>query len=93
MVRAAFDEDGVPLRPLPRDERELRDWLSGLGRWVEPEALAWLDRRIEREPEFPRGELAEFLPQLGMEPYPYQWKGASFLATTGRALLADEMGL
>ena len=92
-VRAAFDEDGVPLRPLAREVRELRDWLSGLGRWVEPEAAAWLERRIEREPEFPRGELAEFLPRLGMDPYPYQWKGASFLATTGRALLADEMGL
>ena len=30
---------------------------------------------------------------LGIKPYAYQWKGAEFLARTGRALLADEMGL
>ncbi|MFQ5763289.1 MAG: SNF2-related protein [Rhodospirillales bacterium] len=92
-VRAAFDEHGLPRRPLTRDERALRKRLAALGRWVEPEALAWLDRRIERRPVLPRGELARFVPRLRMKPYPYQWKGASFLARAGRALLADEMGL
>ena len=92
-VRAAFDVQGAALRPLARDDRELRDWLTGMGVWAEPDALAWLDRRIEREPVFPRGEFAALLPPLRLQPYPYQWTGAAFLATTGRALLADEMGL
>jgi hypothetical protein len=92
-VRAAFDDRGLPLRPLAREERELRDWLAALDGWVEPQALAWLDARIGREPEFPRVAFERLVPPLSLPPYPYQWTGAAFLATTGRALLADEMGL
>jgi len=92
-VRRAFDRDGVPYRPLARDEAELRRWLGGLGDWVEPQALHWLDRRLERRPELPDGDLARLLPPLGLTPYAYQWVGAAFLARAGRALLADEMGL
>lgn len=92
-LRRAFDGDGVPLRPLAREESELRRWLAGFGSWVEPEALAWLDRRIERRPVLPGGRIARLVPPLSLRPYPYQWTGAEFLARTGRALLADEMGL
>jgi superfamily II DNA or RNA helicase len=92
-VRRAFDEDGVPYRPLDRDEAELRRWLGELGDWVEPQALRWLDGRLERRPDLPDGDLAQLLPPLGLKPYDYQWTGAGFLARTGRALLADEMGL
>jgi superfamily II DNA or RNA helicase len=92
-VRRAFDKDGVPYRPLDRDEAELRRWLGGLGDWVEPQALRWLDGRLERRPDLPDGDLAQLLPPLGLTPYDYQWTGAGFLARTGRALLADEMGL
>ncbi len=92
-VRAAFDASGLPLRPLARDESELRDWLARFGGWVEPEALEWLDRRIRRRPALPDRDLPDLLPQLPLKPYPYQWTGAAFLAQNGRALLADEMGL
>lgn len=92
-VRQAFDETGLPLRALARDLSELRRWLSGFGDWVEPQALSWLDERIERRPRLPRLEMARLVPLSGLTPYPYQWTGAEFLATTGRALLADEMGL
>ncbi len=92
-VKISFDADGVPLRPLARDDAELREWLAGFAGWVEPAALQWLDSRIERRPHLPAGDFARLVPPLGLEPYPYQWEGAAFLATTGRALLADEMGL
>jgi superfamily II DNA or RNA helicase len=92
-VRAAFDELGIPLRPLAREAAELRRWLSRFGDWVEPQALAWLDARIARTPILPSKELHRIVPPLPLAPYPYQWTGATFLATTGRALLADEMGL
>jgi superfamily II DNA or RNA helicase len=92
-IRQAFDNSGLPLRPLARDLSELRRWLSGFGDWVEPQTLGWLDERIERRPRLPGRELARLMPPSGLNPYPYQWTGAKFLATTGRALLADEMGL
>jgi superfamily II DNA or RNA helicase len=92
-VRRAFDGEGIPYRPLARDEAELRHWLGRFGDWVEPHALEWLDRRLERRPDLPTGDLARLLPPLGLEPYAYQWDGVAFLARTGRALLADEMGL
>jgi SNF2 family DNA or RNA helicase len=92
-VRGGFDAEGRALRPLAKDEAELRGWLETLGPWVEPEALAWLDGRLERRPALPRGPFQQLLPRLGLKPYPYQWTGAEFLARTGRALLADEMGL
>jgi len=92
-VARAFDGNGVPLRPLAPDEGDLRQWLSAFTDRVEPEALQWLDRRLERKPGLPPGDLARLLPPLGLAPYPYQWEGASFLARAGRALLADEMGL
>ncbi len=93
VVRAAFDDAGLPVRPLARDEGDLRLWLAGLGRRVEPEAIAWLDDRLRRRPVLPNGKFARLLPALPLTPYPYQWTGAEFLARTGRALLADEMGL
>ncbi len=92
-VSQAFDDAGLPLRPLARDPSELRGWLSGFGTWVEPQALAWLDERIARRPRLSGREMARLVPPSGLKPYPYQWTGAKFLATTGRALLADEMGL
>ncbi len=92
-VLQAFDDAGLPLRPLARDLSELRRWLSGFGDWVEPQALGWLDERIERQPRLPGREMTRLVPPSGLKPYPYQWTGAKFLATTGRALLADEMGL
>jgi SNF2 family DNA or RNA helicase len=92
-MRRAFDADGVPCRPLARDEAELRRWLGRFGNLVEPQALDWLGQRVERRPLLPDGDLAGTLPALGLKPYPYQWIGAAFLARTGRALLADEMGL
>ncbi|MBI4169718.1 MAG: DEAD/DEAH box helicase [Acidobacteria bacterium] len=92
-VRAAFDDSGLPLRPLARGEEELRRRLEEFGAWVEPGALAWLDDRLQRRPVLPERKLTHLLPPLGLEPYPYQWAGAAFLASTGRALLADEMGL
>ena len=92
-VRSGFDEEGRALRPLAKGEAELRGWLETLGPWVEPEALAWLDGRVERRPALPDGPFRHLLPRLGLKPYPYQWTGAEFLARTGRALLADEMGL
>ncbi len=92
-VRAAFDADGLPLRPLARDEKEMHAWLEGFGSWVEPEARSWLARRAEQRPTLPARDFARLMPPLGLKPYPYQWTGATFLATAGRALLADEMGL
>jgi len=92
-VRQAFDGQGIPLRPLARDERELLHWLRTFGEWVEPEALGWLQGRLDRRPVLPKENLTDLLPPLGLPPYPYQWTGAEFLAKTGRALLADEMGL
>jgi len=93
-VRDAFDDAGIPLRPLAREYREMRDWLASLGRWVEPEALEWLDQRIRRRPVLPEeGAFDDLGIPPGLEPYPYQWRGAEFLARAGRALLADEMGL
>lgn len=94
MLKQFFDDKGVLLRPLEGDDGRLRDWLATLGSWVEPAALQWLDRRIERHPALPEKKV-ESLIQLrdGSCPYPYQWEGAAFLARRGRALLADEMGL
>ncbi len=92
-VLRAFDESGLPLRPLARDQSELRRWLSRFNTWVEPQALAWLDERVKRRPQLPGREMARLVSPAGLKPYPYQWTGAEFLATTGRALLADEMGL
>ena len=92
-ARRAFDGEGLPYRPLARDEAELRVWLRQFGAWVEPQALLWLAARAERRPDLPAGEFARLLPPLALKPYAYQWTGAAFLARTGRALLADEMGL
>jgi superfamily II DNA or RNA helicase len=92
-ARRAFDEEGLPYRPLARDEAELRLWLRQFGAWVEPQALLWLAARAERRPVLPAGDFARLLPPLPLKPYAYQWTGAAFLARTGRALLADEMGL
>lgn len=64
-VRAAFDEDGLPLRPLARDERELRDWLSGLGRWVEPEAA----RGIPVSLDLPAALLEHFTDMLSLDAF------------------------
>jgi SNF2 family DNA or RNA helicase len=93
MVLRAFDEAGFAVRPPAGDEAKLRRWLGPFAERVEPQALDWLDRRIERRPILPDCDFASMLPTLGLKPYPYQWKGAEFLARTGRALLADEMGL
>lgn len=92
-VSLAFDGNGVPLTPFATDHAELRIRLRRYERWVEPQALQWIDQRLERTPELPRGDFARLLPPLGLTPYRYQWDGAAFLARTGRALLADEMGL
>ncbi|MBI2894169.1 MAG: SWIM zinc finger family protein [Deltaproteobacteria bacterium] len=92
-VRAAFGDAGRPVVVVPQAEEELRDWLAGFGGWTEPEALAWLDGRIERRPRLPASDFESIVGPLPLEPYDYQWKGAAFLAATGRALLADEMGL
>lgn len=92
-VQSAFDDAGLPLRWPAGDEAKLRRWLDPFVDRVEPQALDWLDRRIDRRPILPDRDLASLLPALGLKPYPYQWKGAEFLARTGRALLADEMGL
>jgi superfamily II DNA or RNA helicase len=92
-VRAAFDERGVPLQALARDEDELRRRLGEFGPWVEAHALEWLAHRARRRPEIPAGKIERLLPRLPLDPYGFQWEGAAFLARTGRALLADEMGL
>ncbi len=92
-VQAAFDDAGLPLGRPAGDEAQLRRWLDPFVKRVEPEALDWLDRRIERRPILPDRDITSMAPALGLKPYPYQWKGAEFLARTGRALLADEMGL
>ncbi|MBI2893871.1 MAG: SWIM zinc finger family protein [Deltaproteobacteria bacterium] len=92
-VRTAFDGDGRPALSAPHEESALRSWLARFGRWTEPQALDWLDRRALRRPELPRGDFAKLVGRLPLEPYDYQWKGAAFLAASGRALLADEMGL
>jgi hypothetical protein len=93
IVQRAFGEDGSALRPAGGDEATLRRWLDRFSDQVEPQALDWLDRRIDRRPILPDRAFASLLPTPGLKPYPYQWKGAEFLARTGRALLADEMGL
>jgi hypothetical protein len=92
-VRRTFDPDGVPFPPMARDYEEMASRLSDLERWVEPEALAWLNQRIRRRPSLPDGVLERLRTPPGLEPYPYQLMGAEFLARRGRALLADEMGL
>ena len=92
-VRAAFDDRGVPLRPIALDEAELLDWLSQFGSWVEPEAIAWVDARVGRRPELPEQSFRKLVGRVRGKPYAYQWLGSEFLARTGRALLADEMGL
>lgn len=92
-VREAFDDDGVSRRELMPDPDRLRSWLHGFDRFVEPEALAWLDERIRRRPELPKRPFRRLLPRTALEPYDYQIEGAKFLAGAGRGLLADEMGL
>ncbi len=93
-VRAAFDAEGVALRPLARDATDIDAALRAFGPWVEPDALAWVRAQLERRPVLPSVDrFAELLPPLHLEPYPFQWEGAEFLARRGRALLADEMGL
>ena len=92
-MQGAFDDAGLPLRPLAGDEAKLRRWLGPFADRVEPQALDWLDRRIERRPILPDRDLASLLPMLGLKPYRYHRKGAEFLVRTGRALPADEMGL
>jgi len=92
-VRAAFDEGGLPLRPLSVDPAKLRRWLQKFGSRVEAEALSWLDHRLKRLPRLPRGPVKKLISRPRMNPYPYQWEGTDFLARRGRALLADEMGL
>jgi len=92
-VRADFDDAGLPLRPLAADDRKLARYLGRLGRWVDPDALAWTATRVARRPVLPAVDIQKLVPTLGLDPYPYQWDGASFLARSGRALLADEMGL
>ncbi len=92
-MQRAFGEEGSALRPAGGDEATLRRWLDRFSDQVEPQALDWLDRRIDRRPILPDRAFASLLPTPGLKPYPYQWKGAEFLARTGRALLADEMGL
>ena len=71
-VNVAFDAAGLSVRPLARDEGDLRLWLADFGRRVEPEALAWLDDRLRRRPVLPNGKFARLLPPLGLAPYPYQ---------------------
>lgn len=92
-VREAFDPGGVPIPPMARDYEEMAGRLSSLGRWVEPDALEWLQQRIRRRPSLPDDAFDRLETPPGLEPYPYQLKGAEFLARRGRALLADEMGL
>jgi superfamily II DNA or RNA helicase len=92
-VAAAFDDNGGWLPPLASDPAELRERLAHLGASVEPEALAWLDRRIARRPVLPDLPPAKLLPPTPLKPHPYQIEGAMFLARAGRALLADDMGL
>ncbi len=91
--RAAFDDQGVPRKPLAADEADLLRWLRRLEPRVEPDAISWVETRLERRPRLPDGNFARLVPPLKLEPYPYQWTGAAFLARRGRALLADEMGL
>lgn len=92
-VRDAFDEKGLPLRPLSVDLVKLKRWLLKFGSHVEAEALSWLDHRLGRMPRLPRGSIKKLASRPRLAPYPYQWEGAAFLARRGRALLADEMGL
>lgn len=92
-VRAAFDDRGIPLRPIALDDSELLEWLDGFGSWVEPGAIEWVKTRVERTPGLPDGGFRRLVGRLRGRPYAYQWDGSEFLARTGRALLADEMGL
>lgn len=92
-VSRAFGGDGRPRGPVPANWPELRRWLEAFGPRVEPEALAWVDRRIDWMPRLSRRPFREQVRQVCGTPYPYQWEGAEFLARRGRALLADEMGL
>ncbi|MBK7975678.1 MAG: DEAD/DEAH box helicase [Deltaproteobacteria bacterium] len=92
-VTSAFDEWGRSRLPMACDESELRSRLESFEPWVDPDAKAWVDRRLARAPELPRRDFAQLVGDLHRQPYPYQWVGARFLAERGRALLADEMGL
>ena len=92
-IRRQFHPDGRPRRRFYEDWRAMRRWLDRFERRVEPEAMAWLDRRLSWIPSLSKKPFAEMVPALPLDPYDYQWEGAEFLARRGRALLADEMGL
>ena len=92
-VRAAFDNRGIPLRPIALDESELLEWLAIFRSWVEPGAIAWVEARVGRTPDLPDWGFRRLVGRVRGKPYAYQWSGSEFLARTGRALLADEMGL
>ena len=55
-LQSAFDDAGLPLRPPAGDEAKLRHWIGPFMERVEPQALDWLDRRIERRPMAERCE-------------------------------------
>ncbi len=93
VVRAVFDAAGRPVRRFATDEAGLLRQLEAFGAFLEPEARAWLAERAARRPVLPAVPFARLVPPLRLEPYPFQWEGAEFLARAGRALLADEMGL
>jgi SNF2 family DNA or RNA helicase len=65
------------------------------------DALEFLDREIERDTMAKReAEWLKLLDDealdwklLNIDPYPYQWRGAIFLACRGRCILGDDMGL
>jgi SNF2 family DNA or RNA helicase len=65
------------------------------------DALEFLDREIERDTMTKReAEWLKLLDDeeldwklLNIDPYPYQWRGAIFLACRGRCILGDDMGL
>ena len=95
-AQEVFDEKGVLRRPLATDDEALLAFLQEMGELVEERALRWVRRRVARRPGlcFRATDAPEkVLPNLLHDPPSHVWEGAQFLATSGRALLADEMGL
>ncbi len=91
-LAACFDAVGRWTGPLG-DVAAMREALLALGDAVEPAALAWLEDRLRRVPDFDGVDPATLIPATPLPLHGYQRAGIAFLARTGRALLADEMGL
>jgi len=92
-MRKRFDAEGLPRNPVHGGEAALLNWLGPVRDHLDERDREWLAQRASRRPSLASGPFKTHLPALPLEPYPYQWQGAEFLARNGRALLADEMGL